>query len=98
MKKAFRLFALASFILTSFVSPAYADNIGLIFQGVARTLVSVFQIPKTMLEYSSEFGFPVGTVMGTVIGSLQTVFGTLGGMADVARGAAPYAKYLVFLV
>lgn len=98
MKKGLLLFALLLAILTSFAAPAYADNMGLIFQGVAKTLLSVFQLPKAMIAYTQELGFPLGLITGTVLGTVDTVLGTLGGAADVARGAAPYAKYMIFLI
>ena len=75
-------------------SPAHADSVGLIMRGVARTLFSAFEIPKSMLEGSTQ-AFPLGIVAGTLIGSVKMVAGTLMGAADIARGAAPYAKYAV---
>lgn len=98
IKKNLVILALLLTALTSFGTPAYADSIGLIFQGVAKTLFSVFQLPKAMWAYTTELGFPVGLVAGTVLGTVDTVLSTLGGAADIARGAAPYAKYAVFLI
>ncbi len=76
--------------------PAYADSVGLIMRGVARTIFSVFELPKTIVESSGQ-SFPLGIIGGTVAGSMRMVAGTLMGATDIARGAAPYAKYLVFL-
>ena len=75
--------------------PAYADSVGLIVRGVARTLVSAFEIPKSMMVGSTQ-AFPVGLLAGTVAGSVKMVAGTLMGAVDIARGAAPYAKYALF--
>jgi hypothetical protein len=75
--------------------PAYADNIALITRGVARTLFSAFQIPKEMLANAGH-AFPLGLVAGTLNGALKTVVGTVMGAGDIARGAAPYAKYAIF--
>lgn len=75
--------------------PAYANNIALITRGVARTLFSAFQIPKEMLANSTN-AFPLGLVGGAVSGAMKTVVGTVMGAADIARGAAPYAKYAIF--
>ncbi len=99
IKKQLLLPVLLILTLTSFNVPAYADgDIGLIFRGVARTLFSVFEIPRAILEQSTQVMFPFGIVTGTVSGSVRTVVGTLLGAADIARGAAPYAKYMVFFI
>ena len=85
------------FAFLAFVPPAHAaDNIGLLMRGVARTVFSAFEIPKQMLA-SSTTAFPLGLVGGAINGTMRTVAGTLVGATDIARGAAPYAKYLVFL-
>lgn len=76
--------------------PAYADSMALITRGIARTLFSAFQIPKEMLA-GAPHAFPLGLVAGTMNGVVKTVVGTVMGAADIARGAAPYAKYAVFL-
>jgi hypothetical protein len=75
--------------------PAYADNLALITRGVARTLFSAFQIPKEMLMNAGN-AFPLGMVFGAMNGAMKTVVGTVMGAADIARGAAPYAKYAIF--
>lgn len=76
--------------------PAYAsNNIALITRGVARTLFSAFQIPATMMSNAGN-AFPIGLVTGAVSGTMKTVVGTVMGAADIARGAAPYAKYAIF--
>ena len=83
--------------LTSFSVSAYAD-VGLIFRGVGRTFISIFEIPRTILEHSTQVIFPFGIVTGALSGTIRTVMGTLGGIADIATGAAPYAKYMVFFI
>lgn len=75
--------------------PAYADNLALITRGVARTLFSAFQIPKEILANGGR-AFPLGLIAGTMNGALKTVVGTVMGAGDIARGAAPYAKYAIF--
>ena len=76
--------------------PVYAaDSIALITRGVARTLFSVFQIPKEMIANAGT-AFPLGIIAGTMNGVVKTVVGTIMGAGDIARGAAPYAKYAVF--
>ena len=82
-------------------APAYAtdgDNVALLFRGVARTLFSSVEIPRTILQNPGGTPFPVNLVTGTIAGTLKTVAGTVMGAADLARGSAPYAKYLVFAV
>lgn len=85
-------------LIPAMTRPAYADGIGLIFRGLAKTLFSVFEIPKSMLQDSTRVVFPFGLVTGAVGGSVKTVLGTLGGVVDIARGAAPYAKYGIFFI
>ena len=73
--------------------PAYAaDNISLIFSGVAKLIGTALQVPATILR-SSVTGFPFGIIGGAINGSLQAISGVLGGGMDIARGSAPYAKY-----
>ncbi len=82
------------FLITAVTIPAYAqDGIDLIFRGVGETLFSVMEIPQGMMQGAVRNGFPFGLVTGAVGGVVRTVMGTLQGGADIARGAAPYAKY-----
>ena len=85
------IFALILFLLT-LPRPAFADSVGLILRGVVRTLVSVVELPKGMITGGVQ-SFPLGIVTGTVTGAVRMIGGTLVGAADIARGAAPYAKY-----
>lgn len=90
--------ALIIFLTANFYSPAaYADNIGLIFRGVAKTIGAALQLPISLLAGSTK-QFPLGLVGGAVEGSVKAVAGTISGAADIARGAAPYAKYMVFFM
>ena len=72
------------------------NNIGLIARGVSKILGAAFQVPAHMLAGSTRY-FPFGLLTGAMSGTFHTLGGVLGGGFDVARGAAPYAKYLVFL-
>lgn len=76
-------------------STAYA-NPGLIFRGLAKTVYAVAQVPVNMVQGSAQ-SFPLGIVTGAVAGTMKMAVGTVMGAADMARGAAPYAKYAVFL-
>lgn len=78
-----------------YARPCSADNIGLITRGLAKTLFSVFEIPRDMVANSGT-AFPLGILGGAVRGTMKAVVGTIGGVGDIARGAAPYAKYAVF--
>lgn len=77
--------------------PVYAEGIPLILDGAARTFFSVLQLPKEILD-SSSHSFPFGLIGGAITGTAKAVGGTIGGAADMARGAAPYAKYMIFLI
>jgi hypothetical protein len=92
----FRSLFLALLLLNFCSQTVYAaDNMALITRGVARTLFSAFQIPKEILVNAPN-AFPLGIVAGTMNGAMKTVVGTIMGAGDIARGAAPYAKYAVF--
>jgi hypothetical protein len=89
-------FSVACLITVYPVQPTYADgDMGLVVQGVGKTLFSAFQIPACMLQNATTM-FPVGLLGGVVQGTYRMLTGTLSGVADIARGGAPYAKYLVF--
>jgi hypothetical protein len=77
--------------------PVYADSTAYLFRGLARTLATAFEIPKTVLGMTASSLSPVGLVEGVLSGTMKTVGGLLGASQDLVRGAAPYAKYAVFL-
>ena len=92
------LFLLAFLLCLFFfrTSLVYADSVGLILRGLIRTVTAAVEIPRSMLEDSAHLMFPLGIVTGAIKGAVRTVAGTVLGAADMARGAAPYAKYAVF--
>lgn len=95
--KLLRLLALMALIFSMTPKPAFADgNLGLVVQGLAKTVHAVFQLPANIATGGIQ-QFPIGLVTGTVAGSVKMVAGTVSGAFDMARGAAPYAKYLIFL-
>ena len=96
-RKLLPIIALSLLLLAFLSQPAYADNVGLIFRGVAKTIGSVLQVPAGMAAGSQQ-SFPLGLVTGAVSGTMQAVAGTLSGGLDIARGAAPYAKYMLFFI
>lgn len=77
--------------------PAYAGgDIALALRGVAKTVGAAFQVPIGVLSNSTT-AFPFGMVIGAIGGTAKAVSGTLSGAWDIARGAGPYAKYMIFL-
>lgn len=95
MKKACLFIIL--FLACGLMAPAPAHaNIGLIARGFAKTIYAVAQVPANMLAGSAQ-SFPLGVVTGAVAGTMKMAVGTVMGAVDMARGAAPYAKYAVFL-
>lgn len=88
---------LSTFFLFSAAQRYEPSNQGYIVRGTARTLASTMEIPRTMLEHSAALPFPLGIATGALAGSFRTVLGVVAGAADIARGAAPYAKYAIFL-
>lgn len=87
---------LAMLFLLSIPKTGYS-NVGKLASGTVKTVSSVFYIPTEILRDSQQVMFPFGIVTGTVKGAFKTVGGLLSGALDLACGAAPYAKYLVFL-
>lgn len=85
------------FTAAVFLAPSTAHaNPGLIFRGLAKTIYAVAQVPASMIQGSTQ-SFPLGIVTGAVAGTMKMTVGTVMGAVDMARGAAPYAKYAVFL-
>ncbi|MSR77993.1 MAG: hypothetical protein EXS63_07210 [Candidatus Omnitrophica bacterium] len=72
-------------------------DVSLMLRGATKIVGSAFQVPANMLGDSMKVMFPFGLLTGAVKGTAKTVAGTLGGVVDIARGGAPYAKYLIFL-
>ncbi len=99
MKRKYVLIILLILLVAgSSVPEASADSVGYIARGVGRTIGSVLEIPKSIIEDSTQIIFPLGIVTGTIKGATKMLVGTLGGVVDIARGAAPLAKYAVFFV
>ncbi|HQB12583.1 MAG TPA: hypothetical protein PLX96_06375 [Candidatus Omnitrophota bacterium] len=68
-------------------------NMAYIQRGAGRILGSTLAIPTAMVQDSQCIMFPFGIVTGALRGTVQMVGGIVGGVVDVARGGAPYAKY-----
>ena len=89
------------FILSlSFSSFAYAENpirdAGIVVGGASKVVGGVFALPVEILKGSTQ-SFPFGILAGAVKGTFRTLGGVFGGAFDIARGAAPYAKYAAFV-
>lgn len=97
-RKIIRITLFALWMAAAIAPSIYADNIGLIGRGVMKTVSSAFSLPVIILQDSMRGYFPLGVVSGAFRGTYQTVTGTLSGAVDIARGAAPYAKYMVFFI
>ena len=79
----------------------YADddtNFAYISRGFFRILTAAFQIPRYLLYKTLSEPIGLGTVDGALTGAYYAVAELSGGALDIARGAAPYAKYMVFFL
>lgn len=84
-----------------FASPPnlYADdvqNINYVERGFLRILTAAFQLPIYLVQKTLAGPPIVGTVDGALTGAFYTISSVTGGAFDIARGAVPYAKYLIF--
>ena len=78
----------------------YADdvqNINYVERGFSRILTAAFQLPIYLVQKTLNGPPLLGTVDGALTGTFYTISSVTGGAFDIARGAAPYAKYLIFL-
>ncbi|MFH0985588.1 MAG: hypothetical protein V1882_08640 [Candidatus Omnitrophota bacterium] len=96
--KTHKIFSAVLIVMSLFLLPSsgYAgtgEDIAYAARGAGKIVGGVFAIPKAMLQDSGRVMFPFGLVTGALRGTVQTVTGVVGGVVDVARGGAPYAKY-----
>ncbi len=87
------LLVLGVLFMPSFGYAEVGQDISYAARGASKLVGSVFAIPKAMLQDSGRVMFPFGLITGAIRGTVQTVTGVVGGVVDVARGGAPYAKY-----
>lgn len=99
-----RAFWILGFILgIIFLGPhrgLYADdvqNINYLERGFFRIFTAAFQLPIYLVQKTLNGPPIVGTVDGVLSGTFYTVSSLMGGAFDLARGALPYGKYLIFL-
>ena len=65
-------------------------------RGFFRILTATFQIPRYLLHKTLSEPIGLGTVDGALTGTYYAVAEVSGGLFDIARGAVPYVKYLLF--
>ena len=87
------LLVLGILLMPSLGYAAMGEDISYAARGTGKIVGGVFAIPKAMMQDSGRILFPFGIVTGAIRGTVQTVTGVVGGVVDVARGGAPYAKY-----
>jgi hypothetical protein len=87
------MLVLGLLLMPSFGYAEVGEDISYAARGASKIVGGVFAIPKAMFQDSGRVLFPFGLVTGAVRGTVQTVTGVVGGVVDVARGGAPYAKY-----
>ena len=68
----------------------------LLVRGAAKTISAALKIPFAIVGGAVQ-SFPLGIIGGAVQGTFSAVGQATSGAFDLARGAAPYAKYAVFL-
>ena len=94
LKKSFYLlFVFGVLFMPSLGYAEMGEDISYAARGAGKIVGGVFAIPKAMLQDSGRVLFPFGLVTGAIRGTVETVTGVVGGVVDVARGGAPYAKY-----
>ena len=89
-------------LMLSFFGPAenlYANddaNFAYMSRGFFRILTAAFQIPRYLLYKTLSEPVGLGTIDGALTGTYYAVAEVSGGLFDIARGAVPYGKYLLF--
>lgn len=73
------------------------QNINYLERGFFRIFTAAFQLPIYLIQKTLNGPPIVGTIDGVLTGTFYTISSVTGGAFDLARGAIPYAKYLVFL-
>lgn len=100
-KRKMLLVFLLIFSLWTFPREVYAgddENFSYIGRGFFRILTAAFQIPRYLLYKTVSEPIGLGTIDGVLTGAYYAVAEVSGGALDIARGVAPYAKYLVFFI
>lgn len=84
-----------------FICPlANAENpirdVGTVAYGASQVAGGALALPVEILKGAAQ-SFPFGILAGALRGTVKTLGGVLGGAFNIAKGAAPYAKYAALL-
>ncbi len=71
-------------------------DIGYIANGTSQVVGGALALPTEVLKGAVQ-SFPFGIIAGAMRGTMRTLGGVFGGAFNIARGAAPYAKYAAFI-
>ena len=71
-------------------------DIGNVASGTGKLLTGAFALPTEIIK-GGVSSFPFGIITGAIRGAFKTVGYVVSGTADVAKGAAPYAKYAALI-
>jgi len=71
-------------------------DIGHVASGTGKMITGAFSIPTEIIK-GGVSSFPFGIITGAIKGTFKTVGYVVSGAFDVAKGAAPYAKYAAFV-
>ena len=69
---------------------------GYVATGASQVVGGALALPVEILKGATQ-SFPFGILAGAMRGTVKTLGGVLGGAFNMARGAAPYAKYAAFV-
>ncbi len=79
---------------------AHAENpvqdVGTVAVGASQIVGGALALPVEILKGATQ-SFPFGILAGAMRGTMRTLGGVFGGAFNVAKGAAPYAKYAAFI-
>lgn len=98
-KRRIRAFLVIGMIFFAPAPAVWADtneDINYLSRGFFRILTAAFEFPRHLLYKTVNEPIVFGTIDGALSGTYYTVAELSGGAFDLLRGAAPYAKYLVF--
>lgn len=87
-------------LLMFFCSLAHAENpiqdAGTVAMGASQIVGGALALPVEILKGAGQ-SFPFGILAGAMRGTMRTLGGVFGGAFNIAKGAAPYAKYAAFV-
>ncbi len=72
------------------------QDAGTVAMGASQVVGGALALPVEILKGATQ-SFPFGILAGALRGTVRTLGGVFGGAFNIARGAAPYAKYAAFV-